>query len=470
MLELRPAAPNDQEEDATMTVINTNMQSINAQRNLFKTQKALDTSLQRLSSGLRLNSAKDDAAGIAISQRFTAQIRGQTQAIRNANDGNSLVQIAESSLVEATNNLQRIRELSVQSANATFSASDREALQQEVSELILEIDRVGKNTNFNGIRLLDGSFSDKSFQTGDQVGDVIKIAGKINTTKAGLQLTTATASSQGTAVTGVDLIAGDLTINGLDVGAVDGDAKAIADKIATLKSSLSATAVNEQTAIAWTTVTAPANQAAYLLKLDGNAVNLTYGANVTADDVAAAINEISGYTASVTAGALNIAKADGSNFTLEESGTAAAATGLAAASTTYYGTVNVTSTDEALVVAGNTPAKAGLAAISITQATNTLSVETVEGAEAMILAVDKALDKVNSNRASLGAVQNRFDSVVTSLQTSIESLTSARSRVLDADFAQETANLTKNQILQQAGIAMLSQANQLPQNILSLLR
>ena len=237
-----------------------------------------------------------------------------------------------------------------------------------------------------------------------------------------------------------------------------------------MKSSLSATAVNAKTAIAFTTVVAPADQAAYLLKLDGNAVNLTYGANVTANDVAAAINEISGYTASVTAGALNITKADGSNFKLEESGTAAAATGLAAASTTYYGTVSVTSTDEALVIAGNAPAKAGLTAISITQSTNTLSVETVEGAEAMITAVDKALDKVNSNRASLGAVQNRFDSVVTSLQTSIESLSSARSRVLDADFAQETANLTKNQILQQAGIAMLSQANQLPQNILSLLR
>jgi len=470
MLELRPAAPNDQEEDATMTIINTNLQSINAQRNLFKTQKGLDVSLQRLSSGLRINSAKDDAAGLAISQRFTSQIRGQTQAIRNANDGISLVQIAESALVEVSSNLQRIRELSVQSANATFSDTDRAALEQEVSELIQEIDRVGQATNFNGVRLLDGSFSNKVFQTGDQVGDNIKINGKINTTKAGLQLTTATATSQGTAVTGVDLIAGDLTVNGLDVGAVAGDAKAIADKIATLKSSLSATAVNSKTAIAFTTVTAPADQAAYLLKLDGNAVNLTYGANVTAQNVADAINTISGYTASVTAGALNIQKADGSNFKLEESGTAAAASGLATATTTYYGTVKVTSTDEALVIAGNTPAKAGLTAQSITQATNTLRIDTVEGAEDMINAVDSALATVNSNRASLGAVQNRFDSVVTSLQTSIESLSAARSRILDADFASETANLTKNQILQQAGIAMLSQANQLPQNILSLLR
>jgi flagellin len=453
-----------------MTVINTNLQSINAQRNLFRTQKGLDVSLQRLSSGLRINSAKDDAAGLAISERFTSQIRGQTQAIRNANDGISLVQIAESALVEVTNNLQRIRELSVQSANATFSNTDRVALQQEVGELIQEIDRVGKATNFNGVRLLDGSFANNTFQTGDQVGDNITISGQINTTKAGLQLTTATASQQGTAVTGVALVAGDLTVNGIDVGAVAGDAKAIADRIATLQSNLSAEAINSQTGIAFTTVVAPANQDEYLLKLDGNAVNLTYGANVTAQNVADAINQISGYTASVTGGALNISKADGSNFVLEQSGTAAGATGLAAANTTYYGTVKVTSTDEALVIAGNDPAKAGLTAQSITQATNTLRIDTVAGAEAMILAVDKALGVVNSNRAALGAVQNRFDSVVTSLQTSIESLSAARSRILDADFAAETANLTKNQILQQAGIAMLSQANQLPQNILSLLR
>ena len=454
-----------------MTIINTNLQSINAQRNLFRTQKGLDVSLQRLSSGLRINSAKDDAAGLAISQRFTSQIRGQTQAIRNANDGISLVQIAESSLVEVTNNLQRIRELSVQSANATFSDTDRLALQQEVGELIQEIDRVGRSTNFNGVKLLDGSFANKVFQTGDQVGDNIAISGKINTTKAGLRLTTATATQQGTAVGATNLIAGDLVVNGLDVGAVAADAKAIADRIATLKSSLSATATNDQTAIAFTTVTAPASQADYLLKLDGNAVNLTYGAgNVTAQNVADAINEISGYTASVVAGALDISKEDGSNFILEESGTLAGAEGLAAAATTYRGTVSVTSTDEALNIAGNDPSKAGLAAESITQATNTLRIDSVEGAEAMITAVDSALQQVNTNRASLGAVQNRFDSVVTSLQTSIESLSAARSRILDADFAAETANLTKNQILQQAGIAMLSQANQLPQNILSLLR
>lgn len=453
-----------------MTVINTNLQSINAQRNLFRTQKGLDVSLQRLSSGLRINSAKDDAAGLAISQRFTSQIRGQTQAIRNANDGISLVQIAESSLVEVTNNLQRIRELSVQSANATFSDTDRQALQQEVGELIQEIDRVGRSTNFNGVKLLDGSFANKVFQTGDQVGDNISISGKINTTKAGLRLTTATATQQGTAVGTTDLVAGDLVVNDLDVGAVAADAKAIADRIATLKSSLSATATNTQAGITFGTVTAPADQSEYLLKLDGNAVNLTYGADVTAQDVADAINEISGYTATVVAGDLTITKADGSNFTLEESGTAAAADGLAAATTTYRGTVSVTSTDEALTIAGNDPAKAGLAAESITQATNTLRIDTVAGAEAMITAVDAALSQVNSNRASLGAVQNRFDSVVTSLQTSIESLSAARSRILDADFAAETANLTKNQILQQAGIAMLSQANQLPQNILSLLR
>lgn len=272
-------------------VINTNIASLTAQRNLNSSQSSLNTSLQRLSSGLRINSAKDDAAGLAISERFTSQIRGLNQAARNANDGISLAQTAEGALGEVTNNLQRIRELAVQSSNATNSADDRAALQTEVTELMAEINRVADQTQFNGVKLLDGSFTAQTFQVGANAGETIDIA-------------------------------------------------AIAD------------------------------------------VN-------TAD---------------------------------------------------------------------------------FTVAIDTLSVADFAGAQAAITNIDSALKDVNTSRATLGAVQSRFESVVTSAQTASENLSASRSRIMDADFAAETANLTRAQILQQAGTAMLSQANSLPQNVLSLLQ
>lgn len=269
--------------------INTNVSSLNAQRNLSTSQASLANSLQRLSSGLRINSAKDDAAGLAISERFTAQIRGLNVAVRNANDGVSLAQTAEGALGSVTENLQRIRELAVQSANATNSASDRDALQAEVDQLIAEIDRVATQTKFNGVALLDGSFSAQDFQVGANSGDTITLDA----------ITDAT-----TATLGVDAV---------DIG-------------------------------------------------DG--------------------------------------------------GDPAAALGL----------------------------------------------------------VDTALDTINSARATLGAVQNRFESTIANLQTAAENMSAARSRIQDADFAAETAELTRTQILQQAGMAMVAQANAAPQNVLTLLQ
>ncbi|MES2624426.1 MAG: flagellin, partial [Pseudomonadota bacterium] len=235
-------------------VINTNIASLNAQRNLNKSQGALNTSLQRLSSGMRINSAKDDAAGLAISERFTAQIRGLNQAVRNANDGISLAQTAEGALGEVTNNLQRVRELAVQSANATNSNSDRAAMQQEVSQLISEIDRVAGQTNFNGVKLLDGSFSAQSFQVGANVGETIAISTIIDSTKAGLGLDTGSATKTSTTSVGsAALVEGDLTINGVDVGAVAADAAAIATAINGTGSNVAATATNVQT-IAFTNI------------------------------------------------------------------------------------------------------------------------------------------------------------------------------------------------------------------------
>lgn len=268
--------------------INTNVSSLNAQRNLNTSQSALQTSLQRLSSGLRINSAKDDAAGMAIATRMTSTINGDTQAARNANDAISLAQTAEGALTQVANNLQRIRDLAVQSSNATNSSSDRAALDTEVTDLKSEILRVTSNTSFNGVNLLNGTFSAQSFQVGS-----------------------GTASS---------------------------------------------------------------------------------------DTIAVTISNMTGVIASTT------------------------------------------------------------------------SVSDVASSTAAIGAVDAAIATVNTERAKLGAVQNRFASVVSSLQTSTENMSASRSRIQDADFAAETAQLTRNQILQQAGTAMLAQANQAPNQVMTLLR
>ena len=270
--------------------VNTNVASLSAQRSLGGSQNMLNTSLERLSTGLRINSAKDDAAGLAIGERFTSQVRGLNQAARNTNDAISLVQTAEGALKEVSSNLQRIRELAVQSVNATNSASDRDALDGEVQQLIAEIDRVASKTQFNGTTLLSGGFAAQAFQVGANAGDTITIT-------------------------------------------------------------------------------------------------------------------------------------------------------------------KIASTDTATLFGG------------VVQEVSTAAL-----ANTAIAAVDTALDAVNATRASLGAYQNRFESVVASVQTTSENLSASRSRVVDADFAQETANLTKAQILQQSGIAMLSQANSVPQNVLALLQ
>ena len=235
-------------------IINTNIASLTAQRNLNTSQNDLNTSLQRLSSGLRINSAKDDAAGLAISERFTTQIRGLNQAARNANDGISLAQTAEGDLAQITNNLQRVRELAVQSVNATNSASDRAALQNEVSELISEIDRVATSSSFNGVNLLDGSFASQQFQVGANAGEVVGINSIASARTFSLGQSNGVSLANATAVVG-DVAAGTLTINGNTLGAVDGDAAALAAAISASDGNLTATAAaNVQTGIAFVDV------------------------------------------------------------------------------------------------------------------------------------------------------------------------------------------------------------------------
>ena len=671
--------------------INTNIASLNAQRNLNGSQSSLNVALQRLSTGLRINSAKDDAAGLAISERFSAQIRGINQASRNANDGISLTQTAEGALSAISDNLQRIRELAVQSANATNSTADRAALQQEVTQLVAEIDRVAGQTEFNGIKLLDGSFSSQQFQVGANAGQTISISSIQSATQTSLGLSSGAVA--GVAVTAA-LAAGDLTINGTDVGVAARNAATIASAINSNVSGVTATATNSvtgafgtitntgsatttgttltgaasagnlalngtnisltgldgaraiadainaqqgttgvsastvnatsgslgaftaadfsaagetftltvggvtvfsETAAAGTdtvtaaeidsalgNVTVAANLASAGISFTGTAaggnlaftksngqnlvlnlesdavtvaggfanlsagdtdtyrgsVNLSassvftvggtsatvvsaglnagtygpsgvyellvgdgsttatlsfdfaggaYGTSLSADEVTSAINSSAtlqglGISATVSNGNITVTAADGRNITLRErenpatgnfdadSDTAgftdAIASDTAGAAVSHYGRVSLASSSP-IVIAGAAPGDAGFTANTYTTA---LSISTVTAANTALTAVDNALSLINSSRAQLGAIQNRFTSTISNLQTTSENLTASRSRIQDADFAAETAALTKAQILQQAGVAILAQANALPNNVLALLR
>ncbi|HEL4805819.1 TPA: flagellin [Stenotrophomonas maltophilia] len=385
-------------------VINTNTMSLNAQRNLSTSGSSLATTIQRLSSGSRINSAKDDAAGLAISERFGTQIRGTDVAIRNANDGISLAQVAEGSLTEIGNNLQRVRELSVQASNATNSASDRKALQAEVTQLVSEIDRVAKQSDFNGTKLLDGSFSSQLFQVGANAGQAIAIDKTIDAkTNAlgGAQFVTGTIAAT---VVAPDTD-GDVSIAAFSLGSSQGTVK--------------------------------------FDKLDLTGTTAAKAGQALATHINAKIGE----------------------------------TGVLAEANATTGEITLTSVkdsidkDGALVqLTGTDIAVTGNATIPDKQYADKIDVSTVKGAQQAMEVVDKALGAINSTRADLGAVQNRFTSVVANLQTSSENLSASRSRIKDTDFAKETAELTRTQILQQAGTAMLAQANQVPQGVLSLLR
>ena len=400
-----------------MQVINSNIMSLNAQRNLSNTGADLATSLQRLSSGLRINSAKDDAAGLAISERFTTQIRGMDQAARNANDGISLAQTAEGAMGEIGNNLQRIRELAVQSRNATNSASDREALNKEAQQLKAEIDRVATQTSFNGVKLLDGSFQDQTFQVGANQGETITVSSITDASSDALGSWNSVATANATASSGAFA---DVTL------ATAGDEFSIT--------------VDGETAVA---ITAAADGDV----VDAAAIDAELASNAATLEAAGIT-----FTGSAADGDLAFSKADGSAFDVS--------------------VVNDSSADGfagADFATGDNTVDNGAAAAAQTGFAN-LDISTVEGADAAMLAMDGALTALNTARADMGAVQNRFSSVVANLSSNSENLSAARSRIQDADFAKETAQLTRNQILQQAGTAMLAQANQAPQGVLSLLR
>ena len=473
-----------------MSTINTNIQSINAQRNLGASQGSLSTSMQRLSSGLRINSAKDDAAGLAISERLNAQVKGLNVAVRNANDGISLAQTAEGALSEVGNNLQRIRELAVQSANATNSSSDRQAMQSEVNQLVAEIDRVATQSDFNGTRLLDGSFSGNKgqFQVGANAGQTITLASIASARTAEMGQYQGF-SSQAVAIgTASDTAAAQSVTVGtgaaVALGSIANDAKAISNAVNNAGiAGLRATA-NETTKVGAATAvtTSTAGTASFVLNGVTIGLNATTSGASNRSTAQAAINAQSaatGVRAVDTGDRLELRAADGRNITTTAItlGTAVATTladfGLGAA-TTAGGTINLDYkapkgvTGNVTFTGAFAPTASAIAATGT--AVNAIDITSVAGATAALSSGDAALDTVNSSRGDLGAVQNRFSSVIANLQVNSESLMTARGRIVDADFAKETSNLSRAQILQQAGTAMVAQANQLPQGVLSLLR
>ncbi|WP_367848653.1 flagellin [Rhodoferax sp. WC2427] len=404
--------------------INTNVNSLNAQRNLATSAMGLATSMQRLSSGLRVNSAKDDAAGLAIAERMTTQLRGLSVGARNANDGISLAQTAEGALGKVGDMLQRMRELAVQASNATNSAADRQALQAEVGQLTDEIDRVAKQTSFNGRKILDGSFAGAVFQVGANSGDVASLGALTNSTAVGLA---------------------DIAY-GYDQSA----------------SQVAASSVNSLTALSAGTLSISVTGAG-TFSFDLGPLAAASSGSERMGQVVEALNRKStdtGVTAFLSQNLDQTYRIDLMSAKLDSNGDAAvvALTGFTAATT---GLTSIAAMGSTINAVNTTSDALGI---------DTLTVDTQRNAWVALKKIDAAIDQVNSARANLGALQSRFESAVSNISIQIENLAAAKGRIVDADFAQETANLSRTQILQQAGTAMVAQANKLPQGVLSLLQ
>ncbi|WP_035054075.1 flagellin N-terminal helical domain-containing protein [Andreprevotia chitinilytica] len=537
------------------SVINTNVASLNAQLNLSKSQDSLNTSLQRLSSGLRINSAKDDAAGLAISQRFTSQINGMNQAQRNANDGVSLAQTGEGALGQMGDLLQRVRQLAVQSGNATNSDSDRQAINSEVSQLTSELDRFAQTTQFNGQKIFDGSFTAATYQVGANAGETITATtANLRTSQYGTYqmgdgvgtgtLTTSNfvtgSTSYAVGATGTVNVAsgavsntGTFAINGVSVSVTTTDmANDIAAKINQANTGVKATASTETTlslgsgsftlAVASSSSTfqsvafnvtqtgagntvgandyqqaisafnAKSSQTgvtAQLATFKDTTGTTSYGIKLTNGagqniDLSAASGSASGFGGAVSGWNFDPATSQGADQRLKASSVFAAG---ASGNVAFAGQVVLNSSNSFAVSTSGASFSSGVLFTAAGAATGAvfasgsnfqadqktvdkLDVSTVEGATQALRLVDDALTKINDQRAKFGALQSRFSATIANLGTTAENMSAARSRIQDTDFASETANLTRAQILQQAGTAMLSQANSLPQQVLSLLK
>lgn len=478
-------------------VINTNISSLNAQRNLNTSQTALSTSLQRLSSGLRINSAKDDAAGLAISERFTSQIRGLDQAKRNSNDGISLLQTAEGSLQSTGDILQRVRELAVQSANATNSAGDRKAIQAEVGQLLSESDRISQTSEFNGLKLLDGSFGSAQFQVGANSGQTITATtANFRTNNYG---NNEQRSNGVDAAAGAAYVPGTFDIQGLATQTISVSAADTAKTVASTVNSFSA--ITGVTAEAETktqlSFTAGESYSLALTSDNSTAANVSFAVTAnTSSGLASAVSSINdvssktGVTAKLndTSDGIVLTNATGNNIRVDNTSTSVSAPTLnvqsidaggalrGGAATVAVGTEATSigyvkfNSDKGYAIGGTISATDFTAGAATLNSISDIDVSTVAGAQAALKTLDAGLASVNGQRATFGALQSRFESAVVSVQTTSENLSASRSRIQDTDFASETAKLTRGQILQQAGTAMLAQANSLPNGVLSLLR
>ena len=490
--------------------INTNVAALSAQRYLNRNQADMTTAINRLSSGLRINSAKDDAAGMTLAERMTTQIRGLNVASRNANDAIALAQTAEAAMGSVASALQRIRELAVQSANASYSDSDRATMNKEARELIEEVKRVSNNTAFNGVNLLDGSFQDQQFQIGANSGQTLNLPA----------LADARVTSLGRSAVSLNGVAGSLLgeagapgataaagSNGMDAAtnlvftnpegssspitwAAGASAKEIAAAINLKANSLGITATATNSA----TIGGFSATGAMSLALNGTTVNATLASTSDLTPLADAINGAATGVTAVFANPpakdqLRLTASDGSDIRIQDFNNAASTmtvtgsktgatsvtltSGAATDSTIVPGTLEVESTKGALSWSGGVVDAFGtgnVAGIAGLNTVSTVDLGSMTGAVSAIKVVDAALDQLSSARGTLGAVQSRLEMLIANVDVVSENITTARGRLVDADFAKETAALARVQILQQAGTAMLAQANAIPQQVLQLLK
>ena len=478
--------------------INTNLSSLNAQRQLTSTSSSLSRSFERLSSGLRINGARDDAAGLSITTRFTAQIRGLNQAVRNSNDGISLAQTAEGALNETTNILQRMRELSVQAANDTNNASDRASLQAEVDQLKSELNRIAETTNFNGNKILSGDFLAQDLQVGANVGETLSIsidaagtkdlARQVRTDQQQVGSQAIAANSISISYKDASSATGFSTANVRASNAGDDDvstslkassAIAKAAAINSLTETTGVRAIVGDTTVQGTTINAGTLDGTNYLQINGEKISgFAIQANDADGSLRDAINAVSdqtGVTATLDSNSeLVLTAADGRNIEVRAEGNADTISGLNVGGATIQvttGKMALQSNDQFDMngnqgIIGQVP---GVFGVNSDKSVDSVNISTREGAVMALDTIDLALEDVSASRAELGALQNRLESTINNLSTTSENLSASRSRILDADFASETAQLSRNQIIQQAGVSILAQANQQPQIALGLL-
>ncbi|MEH6478954.1 MULTISPECIES: flagellin [Pseudoalteromonas] len=482
--------------------VNTNVSSLNAQRNLTKSGEGLATSMERLASGMRINSAKDDAAGLQISNRLTSQINGLAVAQRNANDGISMAQTAEGAMQASTDILQRMRELALQSANGSNSSEDRDALQKEVSALQDELTRIADTTSFGGQQLLDGSYGTKSFQVGANANEIISLT---MTSTAAEDIGGYKTQLEGAANTGFGGVIAAATLAGAASTVTSGDLTFTTDSVDTKvtiapKSSAkdAAAAINLKSgehgvaAQASTEVKLGAADAAGTTSFKLNGIDIAATATTTTDQsaLAKAINDKSDETGVIATynsdASITLKSSDGENIEIDTylNGTATAKltaidsngdenavpVDLVSAgndSATITGTLSLDSS-KTFSVSGGTTLTAATQAAELSKVSE-IKLTTEAGSQSALAVIDGALAQIDNQRAGLGATQNRFNYTISNLANIQENVSASRSRIQDTDFAIETAQMTKNQILQQAGTSILSQANQIPQAAISLL-